>query len=276
MSLGAATLGMAFALLLSFAPAYAATCAVSTTTTTTKGFNATSISSGNYLWFSAVLTLTSHPATSTTLTIYMTSQQIVLTPKSGSPITLNVPNSEVIYSPTASTATTTFTGGEWVTTVPWASEGTGNQFLSGFAYQVPATPALASAGVAWTGTISATIVGGTGSYGMNWQHAAAVYTSFSTNYNSIGVKPIDANTGSAYLNSDHAGTPENFKSSVTGGADGGGGSNYTGSYSSTSSACFQTTPPSSVPEFPVVGALALAFALPLVLLLRRRALRPIG
>jgi hypothetical protein len=34
-------------------------------------------------------------------------------------------------------------------------------------------------------------------------------------------------------NSDHAGTPENFKPFVIGGARGGGGSNYTGLYSGT-------------------------------------------
>ena len=44
---------------------------------------------------------------------------------------------------------------------------------------------------------------------------------------------------SQYQNSDHAGTPANFKSNamngvtVIGGATGGGGSNYTGGYSGT-------------------------------------------
>jgi hypothetical protein len=47
------------------------------------------------------------------------------------------------------------------------------------------------------------------------------------------VKPVDDNKASAYKNSDHAGTPESFKAFVTGGARGGGGSNYTGSWSGT-------------------------------------------
>jgi hypothetical protein len=46
---------------------------------------------------------------------------------------------------------------------------------------------------------------------------------------------VDDNQASIYKNSDHAGTPENFKASVTGGATGGGGSNFTGSYSATGS-----------------------------------------
>jgi hypothetical protein len=63
-----------------------------------------------------------------------------------------------------------------------------------------------------------------------------VYTSFSSNYTALGVKPVDDNSASIYQNADHAGTPENFKPYVIGGARGGGGSNYTGSYSGTGSA----------------------------------------
>jgi hypothetical protein len=62
-----------------------------------------------------------------------------------------------------------------------------------------------------------------------------VYTQFTTDLNGIGVKPIDGGQMNPYNNSDHAGTPENFKSFVTGGARGGGGSNFTGSYSGTAS-----------------------------------------
>ena len=62
-----------------------------------------------------------------------------------------------------------------------------------------------------------------------------VYTTFDTTYNELGVKPVDDNQASQYKNSDHAGTPENFKAYVIGGATGGGGSNFTGSYSGTGS-----------------------------------------
>jgi len=44
---------------------------------------------------------------------------------------------------------------------------------------------------------------------------------------------VDDNMASQYHNSDHAGTPENFKASVTGGATGSGGANYTGGLSGT-------------------------------------------
>jgi len=41
---------------------------------------------------------------------------------------------------------------------------------------------------------------------------------------------VDDNKKNPYLNSDHAGTPENFKPYVIHGATGDGGRNYTGSY----------------------------------------------
>jgi hypothetical protein len=92
--------------------------------------------------------------------------------------------------------------------------------------------------VTWQGTFGSNPPG----LSVQWQWAAAVYTKFSTDYNSLGVKPVDDNQASAYKNSDHAGTPENFKAYVTGGATGGGGANYTGSYSGTAS-CTAGVPP---------------------------------
>ena len=76
---------------------------------------------------------------------------------------------------------------------------------------------------------------------MNWQWAAANYPGahFSANNGALGVKSVDDKTLDINYpnNSDHAGTPENFKQFVVGGGTGGGGSNYTGSYSSTQGIC---------------------------------------
>jgi hypothetical protein len=85
--------------------------------------------------------------------------------------------------------------------------------------------------VTWSGTF----VSDTAGVQVKWKWAAAAYSNFSNNYNLLGVKPVDDNHASQYQNSDHAGTPENFKAYVIGGARGGGGSNYTGSYSGTKS-----------------------------------------
>ena len=69
-----------------------------------------------------------------------------------------------------------------------------------------------------------------------WKWAAAVYDCGTDCENDLGVKPVDGDKFSQFLNSDHAGTPEYIKDCVIGGARGGGGSNYTGSYSGTSTA----------------------------------------
>jgi hypothetical protein len=125
-----------------------------------------------------------------------------------------------------------------MTTVPIA--GSDEIFLSGLAFRVPAT--FANVGgkvignVVWQGTFGTNVPGIT----MHWKWGAAVYSTFSTNYNLLSVKPTHSNSCS-HLNSDHAGTPEGvdsqsgkpFKAFVIGGARGGGGSNWTGSWSGT-------------------------------------------
>src|SRR5262249_22821918 len=141
---------------------------------------------------------------------------------------LTVPNAVITFSTSATTATTVLNTvtNTWETTVP--ANYNGNVFLSGLAWQVPASGLPGGANpVVWSGKFGSTTTTG---LSFQWKWAAAVYTSLAAD---PGVKAIDGNTGSPYLNSDHAGTPENFKSSVTGGARGGGGSNWTGSYSGT-------------------------------------------
>ena len=135
-------------------------------------------------------------------------------------------------SPFVTVAQTTFSNGHWVTTVPLAGLA-GSIFFDGVAVQSP-PPSGFPGGinpVTWRGTFFCITPGIT----VDWQWAAAVYanTSFGSDNNQLGVKPVDDNKASIYQNSDHAGTPENFKAFVVGGARGGGGSNFTGSLSAT-------------------------------------------
>jgi len=51
------------------------------------------------------------------------------------------------------------------------------------------------------------------------------------------VKPVDDKRASVYKNSDPAGTPENYKMFLTGGARGAGGNNYTGGLASSMNVC---------------------------------------
>ena len=198
-----------------------------------SNFNGNSIAGGDYIWFSAVFTPTTQISTTAATNIFFQNQTISFT-ANGVNYNLSVPNSEVTFSPTATTATTVYNASTstWVTTLPASGNLSGNAFLTGFAFHVPAGGLAGGINpVTWSGSFSTNQSG----LGINWQWAAAVYTSFTSNYGNLGIKPVDSNRLSSYQNSDHAGTPENYESYVVGGARGGGGSNYTGSYSGTAS-----------------------------------------
>jgi hypothetical protein len=188
-----------------------------------SNFNGTAVGAGNYIWFNSVLDVTG--LGSSPVTIRFFNQTVT-----SASFTLTVPDAVVTFDPLATTATTTFTGGQWVTRVP-SSGLAGNTFLSGLAYQLPGNLPGGLNPVTWSGTF----VSDTAGVQVKWKWAAAAYGNFSTNYNLLGVKPVDDNHASQYQNSDHAGTPENFKAYVIGGARGSGGSNYTGGYSGTKS-----------------------------------------
>jgi hypothetical protein len=192
------------------------------TTSVRSNFNGTPIHSGNYIWFTGVLKpsgLGSNP-----VTIHFTQQTIT-----SANFSLSVPDATVTFDPAANFATTTFSGGMWVTTVPSNPTLKGNTFFSALGYLVPANLPGGIHNVTWSGTISADTPG----VKVNWQWGAAVYTNFSADYNALAVKPVDDKVQNPYLNSDHAGTPETFKPYVIGGATGGGGANYTGGLSGT-------------------------------------------
>jgi hypothetical protein len=205
------------------------TVACSMSSTIVSNFNGTAIPAGDTVWFSSVLTLPGLGNNlSAPVTISFTNQTISFS-NSGTSYSLPVPNATVTFDPAATSATTTFntSTNTWMTDTPPGTSG--NTFLGGLAFPVPSTLAGGTNPVWWSGQLSSNTAGVT----INWQWAAAVYTSFSLDYNTLEVKPTDDNHASAYQNSDHAGTPEAFTGYVTGGAMGGGGSNYTGSYSGT-------------------------------------------
>ena len=199
-------------------------CTVSSTLV--SNFNGTAIQAGNTLWFNSVLKV--HGLGSQPVTISFTNQVITFT-SGGTTYNLPVPDATVTFDPAATAATTTFNtpSNAWMTITPPGTAG--NTFLAALAYPVPVALPGGVNPVQWSGQFSSDTAGVT----INWQWAAAVYGSFGADYSSLGVKPADDNKASMYQNSDHAGTPEAFKSYVVGGARGGGGSNYTGSYSGT-------------------------------------------
>ncbi len=202
------------------------------TSSIVSNFNGNSIAAGDYIWFNSVLKPKS-PIPTTGIRVSIVGQTISIPLSNGSTTTLSLPDAWVVYAPAASSGTTYFHEGanRWVTTVP--VKFTDNAFMSGFAYQVPSgglPGGLQS--INWTGVFS---VNANVTFSINWQWAAAVYTNFTSDYNSLGVKPLHSTSLDGYPNGNQAGTPELFKADVIGGARGGGGSNFTGSYSGTAS-----------------------------------------
>jgi len=238
---------------------------VPVTSSIVSNFNGTSIPGNDFVWFNSVI----NPSFSSgPVTYFMTNSHI-----SFGSFDVSTANAEVTFSPSATTPTTTFDAGTntWITVAPTSFAG--NAFLNGLAFQVPSGGISGGLNpVTWTADFSTDTAGSS----LQWQWGAAVYTSFSVDNNLLGVKPIDSNSslfpsGSIFANADHAGTPENFKNDVIGGARGGGGSNFTGSYSATGSV---TTPLAPPPVVPLPAALWMALttlaALGAVGLIRRR------
>ncbi len=191
-------------------------------------FNGTPISAGRTIWFNAVVTVPKGlPANGATMSVTNGSIQFTA---GATNYTIPVPPNTITFSSSATEATTTFDGTSWQTTVPTSYSG--NVFLGGVAYTVPTALPGGINPVTWSTEFTSSTAG----LSVQWQWAAAVYTQFASDNNSIGVKPIDGDKLNAYANSDHGGTPENEKAFVTGGAGGGGGSNWTGGYSGTGSA----------------------------------------
>lgn len=210
------------------------------TGTISSNFNGTAIAQGDYIWFTGALKASGLGSGPTTL--YVTHASISFA-ANGTTYTVHVPNSVVTFSSSTTLATTEFAqlhplalGKGWETELQLSGLA-GNDLMTAAEFKVPA-PGLPGGvkNVMFTATFSSYTPGIT----VNWQWAAAVYTSFDAAYNGLGVKPVDDNNASMYKNSDHAGTPENYKSFVIGGAMGGGGSNFTGSLSATGS-CALTT-----------------------------------
>jgi hypothetical protein len=139
-----------------------------------------------------------------------------------------VPDSVVTIDPSATMATTSFNTvtNQWETSIPKSFSG--NAFIGAVAWPVPVNLPGGIHPVTWSAQFQSDAP-----ISINWLWAAAVYSNFTSAYDTLGVKPLDDNHLSMWANSDHAGTPEYYKSYVVGGARGGGGANYTGSLTAT-------------------------------------------
>lgn len=181
-----------------------------------SNFNGTSIAGGNTIWVNSHMKVSGLSSTNPT-TVNISNVTIAFGGQ-----TYVMPDATIIFSPSASSASTSFDSAtnRWVSIVPTGQAGA-DPFMTGLGLLVPSggipggqNPVVMQATFSSDANIS-----------VDWQWSAAVYTDFSTDYNALGVLSVDGGGQS--------GTPTNFERFVTGGARGGGGSNFTGSNSAT-------------------------------------------
>ena len=208
---------------------FAVTCLLSALSGSTKAdpvsvinsnFNGTPIAGGNTIWFSSHMKVSGLGATPVTLSI---TQSVITFTSNGQLFNLTTPNATITFDPNATHSVTSFNSATntWITTIP-SSQAGADPFMTGLAFVVPngGLPGGINP-VSWTATFSSSSPGVSGS----WQWGASVYSTFSTDYNALGVLAADGGGQS--------GTPTDFERFVVGGARGGGGSNFTGSNSAT-------------------------------------------
>jgi len=187
-----------------------------------SNFNGTSIAGGSTIWFSSHMKVNGLGAKPVTLSI---TQSVITFTSGGQVFNLTTPNATVTFDPNATSSVTSFNAltNTWVTTIP-SSQAGADPFMTGLAFAVPSGGLPGGINpVSWSANFTSSDPNISGS----WQWGAAVYTTFSTDYDALGVLASDGGGQS--------GTPTNFERFVTGGARGGGGSNFTGSNSATGS-----------------------------------------
>jgi len=209
-----------------------------TTSTISSNFNGIAIAPGSDLWFTAIFRVSGVGPSGGTVQFVNSTITFVA---NGVTYHVAVPDAVFTFSPTATVATTSFNVAltRWETTAPLSFHG--DAFLAGVALPLPSGLPGGVTPVTWTGTFLTTP-----GLALTWRWGAAAYTSFSSDYNALQVKPLDDNQATLYANPDHAGTPESMKGYLTGGGRGGAGANYTGS----------PTPPATLPEPATIVLLA--------------------
>jgi len=189
------------------------------TSTTTTNFNGSAIPAGKYIWFNSHF-----KATGITDGTIITITDQTITSASTELSNLTAPSTRITFSSAVTTPNYVFDNATntWNIFIPLS--GSDEIFMGGLSFLSPGLPGgIKSLG--WTATFTST----TPNVNIQWQWGAAVYNTFSTDYNALNVALTHGSL--------HAGTPVTFAYSgnVYGGATGGAGSNYTGSWSATKS-----------------------------------------
>jgi hypothetical protein len=193
----------------------------SATSAIAANFNRIAIPAGDSIWFNSVAQVNGLGSKPVNVQVLNASVDFTANGKS---YDVPVPNAAITFSPTANVATTTFDAksNTWITVAPMNPRG--DVFLAGAALPLPAGLPGGIKQVTWTATFQSNTAG----ISLDWQWAAAAYSTFSSNYQSLNVKPLDSNKLTVYANGDNAGTPEAFGAFVVSGARGHGNGNFTG------------------------------------------------
>ena len=211
-------------------------------------FTAKPIAGGKTLWFASELAwakgphdllnvfmdMSNHP-----VRIFVTNGVIKFTANATN-YAIPVPDALITFSPLVTSATTTFdtVNNRWVTTVPTVQPFSklkqfdieiGRIFASGVAFTVPAAGLPGGIkNVTWSAAYSTDTPG----MDLRWRWGAAVYSTFSSDYNALTVKPTDPVRApwAKMTNNDQAGTPEAFKQyfNVSGGGTADDADDFTG------------------------------------------------
>ena len=194
------------------------------TSTISSSFNSTRIPAGKYIWFNANIKMNMYY--DCVPTVIDVTNNVITFSANGVPYVLHAPDAHIILDPAATCSTATWNAGmnRWDIVAPIL--GTEEIFFTGLGFQVPVDFPGGIKPVHWTATFTANHPGVT----FDWKWSAAVYGTDMSNYAGLGVK-ASTKKACGCNNSDKAGAPENKKSFVMNGARGGGGSNYTGSWS---------------------------------------------
>jgi hypothetical protein len=247
----------AFTILSSLAAVLGAAPAKAATSSIASNFNGTSIPLNNWLWFNSHVS--NLPAVGQTYHVYVVNASVTIQDGANSHV-IAIPDATMTFSPFAPDPV--FAGsasGTWATTYGdrnyVAVLAAGNEpFISGVGYQWNQAfdPAGANP-VTWKAdffTDSALAA----AQGISWQWSAAVYTSFSSDISQVNATALDGAAGFS-----QSGSPAGFSTFVTGGARGGGGSNFTGSNSGTGTAVLGLIPEPAAASLTALAIWSCAF-----------------
>jgi hypothetical protein len=195
------------------------------------------------VWFNSHLVKLGGTIPNSDFTVYVQNGRITFGTS-----TFSVPNAMITFTASASCASTSFdtVSNTWITTIPLSAASTADEiFAAGLAYQLPPNFAQNINNVSWSATIYSTAPG----IQVSWQYGISNWltqkngTSFpvladgTPDYNGMMINPAHNAPlcNPNYNSGDHAGAPEftGRGAVLTGGGSGGGGSNWTGSWSST-------------------------------------------